>query len=57
MADPAIGGAILGETCHFVDLLGWLLDSEPLSVSAYSLPTGKQDPIDRRRMSFRLCIA
>jgi predicted dehydrogenase len=45
MADPAIGGAILGESCHFVDLMYWLLDSEPVSVSAYSLPTGKKDPI------------
>jgi predicted dehydrogenase/threonine dehydrogenase-like Zn-dependent dehydrogenase len=45
MADPAIGGAILGEACHFVDLMYWLLDSEPVSVSAFSLPTGKQDPI------------
>jgi predicted dehydrogenase/threonine dehydrogenase-like Zn-dependent dehydrogenase len=45
MADPATGGAILGEACHFVDLMYWLLDSEPLSVSAYSLPTGKDDPI------------
>jgi predicted dehydrogenase/threonine dehydrogenase-like Zn-dependent dehydrogenase len=45
MADPAIGGAILGEACHFIDLMYWLLESEPVSVSAYSLPTGKQDPI------------
>jgi predicted dehydrogenase len=45
MADPAIGGAILGEACHFVDLAYWLLESEPLQVSAYSLPTGKKDPI------------
>lgn len=45
MADPAIGGAILGEACHFVDLLYWLLESEPIEVSAYSLPTGKMDPI------------
>ena len=35
MADPAVGGAILGEACHFVDLMYWLLDSEPLSVSPY----------------------
>ena len=40
MADPSIGGAILGEACHFVDLMQWLLDSEPVSVSAYSRPTG-----------------
>ena len=45
MADPSTGGAILGEACHFVDLMYWLLDSEPISVSAYSLPTGKKDPI------------
>jgi predicted dehydrogenase/threonine dehydrogenase-like Zn-dependent dehydrogenase len=44
MADPAIGGAILGEACHFVDLMYWLLDSEPLRVSAYSLPAAQKDP-------------
>ncbi len=44
MADPAIGGAILGEACHFVDLMFWLLDSEPLRVSAYSLPAEQKDP-------------
>jgi predicted dehydrogenase len=50
MADPAIGGAILGEACHFVDLMYWLLDSEPVEVSAYSLPTGKQDPIGENNL-------
>lgn len=55
MADPEIGGAILGEACHFVDLMYWLLDAEPLSVSAYTLPTGKKDPIGENNMvaSFR----
>jgi len=55
MADPAIGGAILGEACHFIDLMYWLLDSEPASVSAYSLPTGKADPIGENNIaaSFR----
>lgn len=55
MADPAIGGAILGEACHFIDLFFWLLDSEPLEVSAYSLPTGKKDPIGENNIvgSFR----
>ena len=55
MADPAIGGAILGEACHFVDLMYWLLGSEPLSVAAYTLPTKKQDPIGENNMvaSFR----
>jgi predicted dehydrogenase/threonine dehydrogenase-like Zn-dependent dehydrogenase len=55
MADPAIGGAILGEACHFADLLFWLLDSEPVSVSAYSLPAGKKEPIGENNLaaSFR----
>ncbi len=44
MADPAFGGAIMGEACHFVDLMYWLLDSEPLRVSAYSLPAAQKDP-------------
>jgi predicted dehydrogenase len=50
MADPAIGGAILGEACHFIDLMYWLLESEPVSVSAYSLPTGKADPIGENNL-------
>jgi predicted dehydrogenase/threonine dehydrogenase-like Zn-dependent dehydrogenase len=55
MADPATGGAILGEACHFVDLMTWLLDSEPVSVAAYSLPTGRGEPIGENNLaaSFR----
>lgn len=55
MADPETGGAVLGEACHFVDLLYWLLDSEPVSVSAYSLPRGKKDPVGENNLvaSFR----
>jgi len=55
MADPSIGGAILGEACHFVDLMYWLLDSEPVAVSAFSLPAGKKDPIGENNIaaSFR----
>ena len=34
-AEPAHGGVVLGEGCHFIDLMCWLLDSEPVSVSAY----------------------
>jgi len=50
MADPTIGGAILGEAVHFVDLMYWLLESEPTTVSAYSLPTGKIDPVGENNM-------
>ena len=55
MADPATGGAILGEACHFVDLASWLLDSEPVLVSALSLPGGKKEPIGENNLvaSFR----
>jgi predicted dehydrogenase/threonine dehydrogenase-like Zn-dependent dehydrogenase len=55
MADPSIGGAILGEACHFVDLMFWLLESEPVSVSAFSLPTGQKEPIGQNNLvaSFR----
>jgi polar amino acid transport system substrate-binding protein len=54
-ADPAHGGAVIGEGCHFVDLMYWLLDSEPIDVSAYSLPTGKKEPIGENNIvaSFR----
>ncbi|MFN2481789.1 MAG: Gfo/Idh/MocA family protein, partial [Pyrinomonadaceae bacterium] len=55
MADPAIGGAILGEAVHFVDLMFWLLDSEPAAVSAYSLPTGGEGTVGENNVaaSFR----
>lgn len=55
MADPAIGGAILGEACHFVDLMSWMLDSEPIEVTAYTLPTDTSDPVGENNMvaSFR----
>jgi predicted dehydrogenase len=55
MADPAIGGAILGEACHFIDLMYWLLQAEPVSVSAFSLPTDRNEPVGQNNLvaSFR----
>ena len=50
MANPAIGGAIIGEAVHFVDLMYWLLESEPVNASAYSLPTGKTDPVGENNL-------
>jgi len=50
MADPSIGGAILGEACHFVDLMYWLLGSEPIGVSAFSLPVQQTEPIGENNM-------
>jgi predicted dehydrogenase/threonine dehydrogenase-like Zn-dependent dehydrogenase len=34
-AEPEQGGVVLGEGCHFIDLMYWLAESEPVSVSAY----------------------
>ncbi len=53
-ADLAIGGAIVSEACHFVDLMYWLVDAEPLSVAAFCLPTGRE-PVGENNMvaSFR----
>ncbi|MEO6390496.1 MAG: bi-domain-containing oxidoreductase [Pyrinomonadaceae bacterium] len=50
-ADPKYGGAIIGEGCHFVDLIYWLLDSEPISVAAHSLPMGQDDPIGENNLA------
>lgn len=44
-AEPGHGGAIVGEACHFVDLMSWLLNSEPETVSAVSMPTELQEPM------------
>jgi predicted dehydrogenase/threonine dehydrogenase-like Zn-dependent dehydrogenase len=57
MADPAIGGAIIGEAVHFVDLMYWLLESEPMNVSAYTLPTGKTDPVGENNLVASLRFA
>lgn len=55
MADPSIGGAILGEACHFTDLMGWLLGDELVEVSAFSLPAELKDPVPTNNLcaSFR----
>ena len=45
MADPAIGGALLGEAVHFIDLLYWVVGAEPLEVSAYMLPERSTEPV------------
>jgi len=50
-ADPMHGGAVVGEGCHFIDLMYWMLESEPVKVSAYSLPTDRQDPIGQNNVA------
>lgn len=51
MADPQIGGAILGEACHFIDLMHWLLEEEYEWVSACSLPLGAGEPIGQNNLT------
>lgn len=36
-AEKSQGGVVLGEGCHFVDLMFWLTESEPVSVSANAI--------------------
>ena len=51
MADPAIGGALLGEACHFVDLMYWLLEAEPVRVAAFSLPLDRHHPVGQTNLA------
>jgi predicted dehydrogenase len=34
------GGRIVGEGCHFVDFLTWLVEEPPIAVTAHGLPDG-----------------
>jgi predicted dehydrogenase len=51
MADPSIGGAILGEAVHFVDLFSWLLDAEPVTVAAFRLPKRSSEPFGENNLA------
>jgi len=50
LVDPAQGGRILGEVCHFVDLAGFLTGSPPMSVVATS-GDGTADPVQAQSAS------
>jgi predicted dehydrogenase/threonine dehydrogenase-like Zn-dependent dehydrogenase len=56
-AEAAHGGAILGEGCHFVDLMFWMLGSEPVWVSASSLPRETPDPIGEHNIAASIGFA
>jgi predicted dehydrogenase/threonine dehydrogenase-like Zn-dependent dehydrogenase len=39
--DPQVGGGrLIGEGCHFIDLMTWMADSLPVEVTARALPDG-----------------
>ncbi|HIE56629.1 MAG TPA: hypothetical protein EYP88_00145 [Anaerolineales bacterium] len=51
--DPEIGGGrIIGEGCHFVDFLTFLVGASPVSVSAHSIPNGGRYRDDNVTLTF-----
>lgn len=51
--DPEVGGGrIIGEGCHFVDLITFLVGEVPISVTAHSLPDGGKYRDDNVSMTF-----
>jgi predicted dehydrogenase/threonine dehydrogenase-like Zn-dependent dehydrogenase len=51
--DPDLGGGrIIGEACHFIDLITFLVGESPVSVSAHALPDGGKYREDNVSMTF-----
>jgi predicted dehydrogenase len=51
--DPQIGGGrIIGEACHFVDFITFLVGAAPISVTAHMLPDNGKYREDNVSMSF-----
>jgi predicted dehydrogenase/threonine dehydrogenase-like Zn-dependent dehydrogenase len=51
--DPAIGGGrIIGEACHFIDLITYLVGTAPTSVHAHALPDNGKYSEDNVSMTF-----
>ncbi len=51
--DPTIGGGrIIGEGCHFVDFITFLVGAAPISVTAHALPDGGKYREDNVSMTF-----
>ncbi|HUG35185.1 MAG TPA: bi-domain-containing oxidoreductase [Anaerolineales bacterium] len=51
--DPAIGGGrIIGEACHFIDFITFLVGAAPVSVSAHALPDEGKYREDNVSMTF-----
>ena len=46
------GGRIIGEACHFIDLLTFLVGAPPVNVSAHALPNGGKYREDNVSMTF-----
>ncbi len=51
--DPEIGGGrIIGEACHFIDFITFLVGDSPVSVTAHALPDGGKYREDNVSMTF-----
>lgn len=51
--DPAIGGGrIIGEACHFIDVLTFLVGAPPVAVTAHALPNNGKYSDDNVSMTF-----
>jgi predicted dehydrogenase/threonine dehydrogenase-like Zn-dependent dehydrogenase len=51
--DPAIGGGrIIGEACHFIDMLTFLVGAPPVAVTAHALPNNGKYSEDNVSMTF-----
>jgi predicted dehydrogenase len=51
--DPNVGGGrIIGEGCHFIDLITFLVGAAPVSVTAHALPDGGKYREDNVSMTF-----
>ncbi len=51
--DPALGGGrIIGEACHFIDLISFLVGASPVSVVAHALPNQGKYREDNVSMTF-----
>jgi polar amino acid transport system substrate-binding protein len=56
--DPAVGGGrIIGELCHFVDLIQFIVGSHPLRVFAESISTDSDSIVDNDNMSVSIKFA
>ena len=54
LLDPEIGGGrIIGEACHFIDFLTYLVGSVPIEVSTTGLPDGNKYSEDNVVMNFK----
>ncbi|HEY9152023.1 MAG TPA: Gfo/Idh/MocA family oxidoreductase, partial [Anaerolineales bacterium] len=51
--DPALGGGrIIGEACHFIDFITFLVGAAPVSVTAHTLPDNGKYREDNVSMTF-----